>query len=127
MDEHIKSIIDTLFFDKIKKIKKDGDRMVLFQKMVILFPSHREYIQKLFDDTTREKLGLIADTSPKEIVYDGFKYKDKLYFKYNNRIYNNKADLVGVINGVDEHNMPVYLFFDELVIDIVDISSFSSK
>ncbi|MBA42876.1 MAG: hypothetical protein CMF62_02565 [Magnetococcales bacterium] len=106
--------------DKLK-VKHQIDIINTKQKIIddllIEYPFLEEYKKDIYMKFLNKESPEIKKTKEKEIILDQFKYKDKIYYKDdNNSIWDDKANLIGVIRKY-KNNIPQCDFFNEKQID----------
>lgn len=105
----IENIIKELFMTKIVKLNdsedKDG-KDKLYNQLIKSYPTKEKFVKKLFNEHKN-----MNNNFSEEIILDGIEHNNQTFYKdKNNRIWDENATLIGIINP--ENNK--YMFFDDI-------------
>lgn len=99
-------------------------QMELLEKLINMYPYLEKEKQHIISECINKKPNQKKISNKKEqkspIILEQFKYQDKIYYKdKHNKIWNDKAELIGVISGYDnETGVPICEMFDKKYIQL---------
>ena len=100
--------------------------MELLDKLFELFPELKNENKHLIKKKSLHNI--INEKDLNEIVLDEFKIKDKVYYRdQNGGIWNQDAQLIGIIKNYDQAGDPICIFFDDKKEIDTDINNLLGK
>jgi len=128
IEDRIKDIILTKLKDKKFKDNLENNNIEIVDKLFEIFPELKDKKKYLNKTSLQNIINGESIESKNEILLEEFTYNETVYFKDSNGgIWNEDADLVGIVNGVDKEGMHVCLFFDEKYNIDIDINKILSQ
>ncbi|QKF93791.1 hypothetical protein QKU48_gp0333 [Fadolivirus algeromassiliense] len=109
IEDRIKHIISNKLQDNEFKEGLDDKKMELIEKLFELFPDLKEKNKFIIE----QKKNIVEDDTSNEIILDEFTYNNKKYYKDKlGAIWDEDANILGIIKNNDENGNPVCLFFN---------------
>ena len=114
-DRIISIITNKLNDDKFKK-GLENDKIKIIEQLFNIFPDLEEQKQHTISNLIKNNKDKDKKNQQesKEIILDGFAHNNQIYYKdKHNCIWDDSAECVGIINGYDNLNKPICVFFDD--------------
>lgn len=130
IEDRIRDIIKAKLKDSKFKNNLENDDIEVIEKLFEIFPELKDKKTYLLNKKSIQHIINGANIQqPNEILLEEFTYNDIVYFKdINGGIWNEDAELVGTIKGIDKDNKPLCIFFDEKYHDMkLDIDKILSE
>ena len=126
IQDRVKNILLNTLNDSKSENNLNNETMELLDKLFELFPELKNENKHLIKKKSLHNI--INEKDLNEIVLDEFKIKDKVYYRdQNGGIWNQDAQLIGIIKNYDQAGDPICIFFDDKKEIDTDINNLLGK